>query len=656
MAVLLGLYRRSPTIQLLLFHGLVYLRGGNAFPYARIGLLLPFVYMEMIRIYLWKMSCHCLSNHQKGVNSSWLPNIEPMSILFMDENYVATRQLPRFIIVWQNVNTSVEVAELSITVTRCVQTTTVANDLMSNLVTLVHLAYEILQHGWIHGITIIGKELVHLHTTGTDPTTLWHGASSPAGASYTSATISLMRNIDIIRRNINVLSEDERDNIGKIVAPIIGFLALIVGQGWLWGRPNDDAAIHCTNETTASTVEIVELTDDDDIAAFDHPVTKANESCAGTQKLDKSDGKQTVAANTPATTEMRNPPLSEQPTMNEDVSTCSTDVVDNEECELAIEPAQIELIHDDVTSKPCHHNSMTGCEQTIKKTDLEMMNSIVTSNEMSDAKIDATVDGDHSVDTKDNGAAAVSVEDISEMMELLSQCDEYELLDTNARNAIFVKLAEFKQDDNESLKEWFVTIITNLRNLLNAREVIQTNLRHLLTTEVIESSETSVAIKSDLEEATPANTIPLPSSDDTNLPGSESPPNDSIDHLELDGDSGGGALSVSSQEDDETIRDKSSGNAKEAVAIQSALTWPVLDDDDDDEFQSMEEVSNVEHHLHVEPTNSNDETVEKCMNVQEEENIWLKIGSGVAILGGIVGGVVMMNAVQNRHHDPRKKR
>jgi hypothetical protein len=177
---------------------------------------------------------------------------------------------------------------------------------------------------------------------------------------------------------------------------------------------------------------------------------------------------------------------------------------------------------------------------------------------------------------------------------------------------------------------------------------------------VIESCETSVAIKSDPEEATPANTIPLPYRDDTNLPGSESLPNDSIDHLELDGDSGGGALSVSSQENDEMIRDKSTGNTNEAVAIQSALSWPVLDDDDDDddgdEFQPMEEVSNVEHLLHVEPTNSSNETVEKCMNIQEEENIWLKIGSGVAILGGIVGGVVMMNAVQNRHHDPRKKR
>jgi hypothetical protein len=34
----------------------------------------------------------------------------------------------------------------------------------------------------------------------------------------------------------------------------------------------------------------------------------------------------------------------------------------------------------------------------------------------------------------------------------------------------------------------------------------------------------------------------------------------------------------------------------------------------------------------------------------------LKIGSGVAILGGIVGGVVMMNAVNNKSHDRNKKR
>jgi hypothetical protein len=40
----------------------------------------------------------------------------------------------------------------------------------------------------------------------------------------------------------------------------------------------------------------------------------------------------------------------------------------------------------------------------------------------------------------------------------------------------------------------------------------------------------------------------------------------------------------------------------------------------------------------------------------EEENVWLKIGSGIAILGGIVGGVVMMNSVHNKSHDQEKKR
>ena len=633
-AALLGLFRRSPTIMLCILHIFGYLRGWYSFSSVIFGLLLPFVYMEIVRIHLWILSCREYSKHRNAVNPLTSKNVDPMTLLLMDENFISTQQLPRLLIVWQNVYASVEVVELSLTVTRCVQTTTVANDAMANLLILVKFGYEILQHGWIHGITTIGKELMHLHVTGTDPSTLWHGASSPDGASYTSAAISLVRNGDIILRNINVLSEDERDNIGKVIAPIIGFLALIVGQGWLWGRQIDSPTNYPSHGNTKSTVEIVELTDDHDTADSNQNGDTGKE----TEKLELCDDVNSFKLNEAVTeNEQIKQSVPELPIFAFDC-TREYDPIDiNKTCEQSKEQIDIKSIGTTDTSNTWSHDhkSSTG----------------------SDSKLDVNVKDD----PNKGNMSAVSIDDIAEMMDLLSQCDEYGLLDANTKSAILVKLSKFHHDGNDSFGEWYGMMRTNLRNLLDSREILHNNLRSLLASaEMTESSKTAIGIKSDPDEAISTIVSPIPSSRDAN-PALESLRNDSMDHLELGSDSRHGALSVSSEEDEKVILTTTSSEINVSDTLQSSLRWPINavtvdDEDSDDEYQPLQNTSPVLHPLDIQPTFSNDESMEKCMKEQDEENIWLKIGSGVAILGGIVGGVVMMNAATNRNHGREKKR
>jgi hypothetical protein len=508
---------------------------------------------------------------------------------------------------------------------------------MANLLILVKFGYEILQHGWIHGITTIGKELVHLHVTGTDPLMLWHGASSPEGASYTSATISIVRNVDIIRRNINVLSEDERDNIGKVIAPIIGFLALIIGQGWLWGKASIHETIHSTDKTTKSTVEIEELTDDGSKSGPDNESQEPGDACVGTENQEQCSSDNKLKQNVLQPRKEQSQNLDSEMLARTSKHACDT-------------------IKSDSTNESADKNHI----QSMKQVDIEVIDSKVSTGSTSDrcplvntsqSEPDSSTHINAKEDPKRKYLSIVSVDDIAELMEMLSQCDEYGLLDTSARNAILVKLAKFQQDGNHSFGEWYRSIHSNLRNLLDSREIMRANLRSLLASaEVPESSESFMIVKSDPEKSTIASSL-----DDINKTTSESLPNDRVDLLELDCEGGHGALSVGTEEDQDKLeKAKTSSDIIELNAVKSSLKChaSVDEDDDDDEFLPLENASTASQPLDCDPTSCKSE---KCME-SEEENVWLKIGSGIAILGGIVGGVVMMNSVHNKRHDQEKKR
>jgi hypothetical protein len=556
-----------------------------------------------------------------------LKRVESMTILLMDESFLSNRRLPNLLIVWQNVNSSVEMLEVSLTVTRCVQTTSVVNDLISNVMLLGKFVSEILQYGWIRGVTVIATELVHLHSTGTDPLALWHGAASPAGASYTSAIISLIRNADIIRRNINVLSNEEKENLGKVIAPILGFLALIIGQGWLWGR-HESPVIRATNETTKSTIEIVELNDNEDIDgtncnpktfAGSDQLTQNPDRKMTTLKTDR-DGSQTLA------------------------SLSSVAAVDN------TLPAVLQLSQNQsLEGSPSSTDNVLG--KVVSGNDRHI--SAVRSTDMQ-CELDTPIINSHSDDStgaerieKSVNARMITVDHFAEMMELLSRCDEYEILNNFEKHVILEKLAEYNGVESNAFSNWFCTIKNNLQNLLQSREVVNSCLSNLLVAsellpESIDSvTDSKISLLSDMNEPNDLNDHISMVSDI-----------DPLDQLQLEADEGRGALSVSI--DAEETAQNTSQDMTETGRVQLAECWS-KNKNEVDEGRIIEDAKFVRE-VENEMTCNEVIMLEKQSNSEDEENIWLKVGSGIAIVGGIVGSIVMMNAAKNRNHDQEKRR
>lgn len=257
-ATALGAARRCPAIMLLCFYILFRLLGLYLSPFTAMLILLPFSTFETWRVRMWVEGCkQAMDPSSTDLNKLWyFESVDPMTILLMDESFCLTARLPTLLVVWQNVCASVETLEVSLTAARCVQTTVVAVDFAANIISLASFGYEVSQHGWLHGLEIVAKELMHLHSTGTVLSTLSHGISTPIGASYTSAAVSAVRNSQTMSRNLRVLLEEE--NTSKVIGPVLGLLAQLIGQGWLWGRDRHES-IQVTPREPRSTLEIVEL-------------------------------------------------------------------------------------------------------------------------------------------------------------------------------------------------------------------------------------------------------------------------------------------------------------------------------------------------------------------------------------------------------------
>ena len=279
-ATALALVRRCPALMLLLaylFLGLVGLHPASG---SAVIILLPFAGLDAWNVYLWVKACKlappCSANatEVERVVKVWMfdSSVDSMTILLMDDAFYApqTSQLPTLLLVWKNVCASVSALEVGLTATRCVQTSVVAVDFTANIISLVNLGLEISEHGWRHGVMVVARELLHLHTTRTDLTTLSHGVAAPVGASYTSAAVSAVRNSQTLNRNFRALSEEM--NVGRMMGPMLAFFPLLIGHGWIWGGSNTEMIREepiDSQSVNQSTVEIIELDDEADSESSD---------------------------------------------------------------------------------------------------------------------------------------------------------------------------------------------------------------------------------------------------------------------------------------------------------------------------------------------------------------------------------------------------
>ena len=240
-ALAISVVRRCPASLVLIWRYL--LASILAFPST--FTMFPFVALEIHRVLLWAKACHRSVNaEEQETNNRHLSletitsipqELDTMSVLLSRDNYSLLGP-PTLLQVWFNIQGSVQALEKGLTAARCAHTTVVAAEFADNLMSLAQLGFEVSRKGWVHGLGVLVQELIHLQV------------GSQEGR-YTSAAKSALRNSQTMARNVEVLVEED--------APIIAFLQAIIGRGWLWGHEEHPAV-------PESTVVITELADDEE--------------------------------------------------------------------------------------------------------------------------------------------------------------------------------------------------------------------------------------------------------------------------------------------------------------------------------------------------------------------------------------------------------
>jgi len=232
--------------------------------------LLPLIGLEIIRIRAWALGCEALSRALDADDGEVAPpsasggaaddtnskrkspfdsfsKIHPMTILLSgdDDTIVTTVKsdttsdgvtsvtaqvtIPTLLIVWRNIQSSVSALEVSLTAARVAQTGAVAVDFAQNVMSLAQFGSEVSRHGWVHGLTVIAKEVI-----------LDHGGdvnSRPRGtkATFTQAAVSALQNGQVVAHNLQVLANED-GRVGQIVGPIVGLFGVVEG---FFHRNND---------------------------------------------------------------------------------------------------------------------------------------------------------------------------------------------------------------------------------------------------------------------------------------------------------------------------------------------------------------------------------------------------------------------------------
>ena len=264
LALWVSIIRRCPACLTLMWHVLVAsMFQPFAVSFRILLLLLPLIGLEVIRIRAWAVACEALSrlveagrddhpaedtatDQTSNTNpdfalpfSELLSKVDSMTILLSGDDdtiiskvrtdtndgvtsITAQMTIPSLLIVWRNVKSSVKALEVSLTAARCVQTGAVALEFAKNVMSLAQFGSEVSRHGWMHGLTIIAKEVILNHQGDI--------RRSPEGpnATFTQAAVSAVHNGHVVARNLQVLaSEDE--NVGQIVSPIVGLFGFVGG-------------------------------------------------------------------------------------------------------------------------------------------------------------------------------------------------------------------------------------------------------------------------------------------------------------------------------------------------------------------------------------------------------------------------------------------
>jgi hypothetical protein len=219
LATLLALSVRCPTVLLFtwqLFFGTLGSLSSNTIVFALVG-------FECLRLFVWMHSCHTMSTpavSSRDLIDSIL-NADPMKLLLLDdsnatiESMISNTTHPTLLIVWHNVQHSVVALDKGLSTARCIQTVNASVDFAFHLISLVHFGMEVSERGWMHGLSVIVRELTALHQRKHDDP-MDHTALSHTSR-VTDATIGTIRSSQVLHRNLQIMLDDRKkqENIEK---------------------------------------------------------------------------------------------------------------------------------------------------------------------------------------------------------------------------------------------------------------------------------------------------------------------------------------------------------------------------------------------------------------------------------------------------------
>jgi hypothetical protein len=303
-AIVMSIFRRCPALLTLLGQCIF---GSKSLTTAFI-MLFPFVILEYYRIEAWMEACERVAQmhgdqdqvigEDEAQESAILKNVDSMTILLSGDNHSPLNP-PTLLMVWRNIISSVSALEVGLTAARCAQTTTVAIDFAGNIMSLLQFGFEVSEYGLVHGLAVMAKEVIFMHTSGEAET---RQQSRNPNTRYAGAAMDAVLNGHVVARNVHALMDE--GVLDPLVGPVVRVLLVMGGYGWLWGKEELDPAQTAPPSTTETSKVGDDKSqtmsshdpDDDEIQKADTTVKPTDKEGCDTRESDEGHSAETGVA------------------------------------------------------------------------------------------------------------------------------------------------------------------------------------------------------------------------------------------------------------------------------------------------------------------------------------------------------------------------
>jgi len=218
--------------------------------------LLPISIVEIIMVHLWIKTITASPDQTSMVESRDRRNnadvyvlfpysLDSIDILFASidsEGGKVVLKKHSLFHVYRNMQRSVEALEVGVLVARAAQTTALTLGFATSIIHLTEFRHE-LNQGWFHGFRLLLAELLEyqeLQKRNDDD--IYTTAHSRSGGKYATAAHIMMRNSQLVAKNISIIQQDH-PLISELIACATGVashaLLAVTGRGWLWGKEED---------------------------------------------------------------------------------------------------------------------------------------------------------------------------------------------------------------------------------------------------------------------------------------------------------------------------------------------------------------------------------------------------------------------------------